>query len=63
MEMISCSKMLANLQWTTWHYIPDNRTLHNHCCRNLQFSLEVGQDVYMLMCSSTYQNSTFYTAD
>jgi hypothetical protein len=23
-----------NFHWTTWHYIPDDKTLHNHQCKN-----------------------------
>jgi hypothetical protein len=31
---------LRNVSWlqrTTWHYIPDDRTLHNHCCENISY--------------------------
>jgi hypothetical protein len=26
---VTCSETLAVFQWTTWHYIPENRTLWN----------------------------------
>jgi hypothetical protein len=29
------SRWQVELQ-TTWHYIPENSTLHNHCCENLK---------------------------
>jgi hypothetical protein len=28
------SEMSFDFQWTTWHYILEDRTLHNHCCEN-----------------------------
>jgi hypothetical protein len=35
--LVACSsKMLVNFQWTTQRYIPEDRTLHNHCCENLK---------------------------
>jgi hypothetical protein len=36
MEDTWSSKTLVDLQWTTWHYIPEDRTLHNHCGENLK---------------------------
>jgi hypothetical protein len=30
------SNLLAYFQWTTWHYIPENITFHNHCCEDLK---------------------------
>jgi hypothetical protein len=30
-------EMSADFQQTTQHYIPDDRTLHNHHCENLKF--------------------------
>jgi hypothetical protein len=35
MEATCSSKMLVDFQWTTRHYIPENRVLHNHLCENL----------------------------
>jgi hypothetical protein len=30
-----------DFQWTTQCYIPEDRTLHNHCCENLKsYNLE-----------------------
>jgi hypothetical protein len=28
--------MLDDLKWTTWHYIPEDITVHNHCSENLK---------------------------
>jgi hypothetical protein len=36
MEERMSSEMLANVQQVIWHYIPEDRTLHNHCCENLK---------------------------
>jgi hypothetical protein len=33
MEATCSSKTLVDSQWTTWHYIPEDRTLHNHPVR------------------------------
>jgi hypothetical protein len=30
------SSETVDFQWTTWCYIPEDRTLHNHCCENLK---------------------------
>jgi hypothetical protein len=40
------SKTSVDFQWTTWHYIPEDSTLHNHCCKNLKS--------YNLITSSIY---------
>jgi hypothetical protein len=26
----------VNSEWTTWHYIPENIYLQNHCCEDLK---------------------------
>jgi hypothetical protein len=36
MEETRSSKMLVDFQWTTWHHIPDDRTLHNYYCGNIK---------------------------
>jgi hypothetical protein len=36
MEAICSSETSVDTQWTTWHYIPEVGTLHNHCCENLK---------------------------
>jgi hypothetical protein len=37
MEATSSSEMWADFQQqTTWRYIPEDKTLHNHCCENLE---------------------------
>jgi hypothetical protein len=33
-DMFLCN--VVDFQQTTWHYIPEDRTLHNHCCENLK---------------------------
>jgi hypothetical protein len=35
-EVTCFSEMSVDFQWTTWHYIPEDRTLHNHCCENVK---------------------------
>jgi hypothetical protein len=32
MEAICSSETSVDCQWTTWHYIPEDGTLHNHRC-------------------------------
>jgi hypothetical protein len=32
----SSPEMSVDFQWTTCCYIPQDRTLHNHCCENLK---------------------------
>jgi hypothetical protein len=34
MEATCSSEISADFQWTTWHYIPEDRTFHNHHCEN-----------------------------
>jgi hypothetical protein len=36
LEVTCSSKALVDLKWTTLCYIPEDRTLHNHCCENLK---------------------------
>jgi hypothetical protein len=36
MEATCSSKMSVDFEWTTQRYIPEDRTLHNHCCENLK---------------------------
>jgi hypothetical protein len=36
MEAIRSSEMSGATQWTTWHHIPEDDTLHNHRCENLK---------------------------
>jgi hypothetical protein len=26
----------VDFQWTAQHYIPEDKSLHNHCCENLK---------------------------
>lgn len=30
-----CSEMPVDCHETTWHYVPDDETLHKHICENL----------------------------
>jgi hypothetical protein len=43
MEATCFSDMSVDFQWTTWRYIPDDRTLHNHCSENLNFFYDMFQ--------------------
>jgi hypothetical protein len=36
MEGKCSSETSVDFQWTTQHYIPEDRTLQNHCCENLK---------------------------
>jgi hypothetical protein len=36
MEAICSSEMSVAFQCTTWRYITEDRTLHNHSCENLK---------------------------
>jgi hypothetical protein len=36
MEVMSSSQTSADFQWAKWHYISEDRTLHNHGCENLK---------------------------
>jgi hypothetical protein len=36
MKMICSSETSIDTQWTTRSYIPEDGTLHNHCCENLR---------------------------
>jgi hypothetical protein len=36
MEATFSSKTSVDFRRTTWCYIPEDRTLHNHCCENLK---------------------------
>jgi hypothetical protein len=35
-QLTCSSNMVADVQWTTWRYFPEDRTLHNHQCENLK---------------------------
>jgi hypothetical protein len=37
MEVIYSLKTFTDFQWTTWCYIPEDSTLHNHCSENLKY--------------------------
>jgi IS5 family transposase len=34
MGVVCSSKILVNIHWTTRHHIPEDSTLHRHCCEN-----------------------------
>jgi hypothetical protein len=36
MEAICSSETSVDIQRTALRYIPDNSSLHNHCCENLE---------------------------
>jgi hypothetical protein len=40
-EVIYSSETSVDFQWTTWCYIPEDGTLHNHCCENLKSHKEI----------------------
>jgi hypothetical protein len=44
MEPVHFSDVLEKLYQTTRRHIPENRTFHNHCCKNLEYQS------YWLLC-------------
>jgi hypothetical protein len=47
---------LWNVSWlsTMWHYIPEDRTLHNHCCEDLEsylFTQSLSHRTQNITCS------------
>jgi hypothetical protein len=46
MVVIYSSEMLVDFQWTKWHYIPEDSTLHNHRCENLKSYKMEGRKLY-----------------
>jgi hypothetical protein len=38
-EAIYCSETSVDFHWTTRRYIPEDRTLHNHLCKNLKSNI------------------------
>jgi hypothetical protein len=49
MEAIYSSDTSLVFQWTTWRYIPEDVTLHNHRCKNLRVN-EILSYVPALLC-------------
>jgi hypothetical protein len=49
MEAKCSSKTVADFQWTTWYYIPEDSTLHNHCCENLKCYICMSLLTYSLL--------------
>jgi hypothetical protein len=46
--------------WTTWHYIPEDRTLHSHPCENLRSYISgVHSKCQMLWLCSKYERYIF----
>jgi hypothetical protein len=50
MEVTWSSETSVDFQFITWHRIPEDKTLHNHCCENLNsyytslFAITTGQN-------------------
>jgi hypothetical protein len=42
MEVTSSYKLSAGFEWTTWHHIPEDKTLHNDCYENLKSCILYG---------------------
>jgi plasmid replication initiation protein len=59
-EKTHSSETVANFEWTTWCYIPEDRTLHNHHCENLKsyiINMVVLQTSYILPQTEMVQQS------
>jgi hypothetical protein len=41
MEATCSSEMSVDFQWATQHYIPEDRTLHDHDCVNLRSKMDL----------------------
>jgi hypothetical protein len=54
MEAMCSSETSVNIQRTTRHYIPEDGTLHNHCCENLKSYME-----YISSLSISYRNRLY----
>jgi hypothetical protein len=40
MEATCSSETSVDFEWTTRHYIPEDRTAHKHCCKNFKPYME-----------------------
>jgi hypothetical protein len=45
-EAICSSEMSVDFQWTTRRYIPEDGTLHNHRCENLESYMNMELFIY-----------------
>jgi hypothetical protein len=45
-EAICSSEVLVDFQWITWHFIPEDSTLHNHRCEHLKKFTSVPNEVW-----------------
>jgi hypothetical protein len=53
------SEMSIDFQWTTWCYIPEDRTFHDHCCQNLELYMSfvlLGHDCLTGHCQHEYED-------
>jgi hypothetical protein len=39
LKMIWSSEVSADFYWTTLHWIPEDRTVHSHCCENPSYKI------------------------
>jgi hypothetical protein len=35
------SEISVDFQWTTWHYVQEDRSFNNHYCENLKFCIKI----------------------
>jgi hypothetical protein len=59
MKATSSTKTLVDFEETTWHFIPEDRTLHNHGCENLKayiFPVPMVSGVTVSVAFSPFQN-------
>jgi hypothetical protein len=57
MDMTCSSETSADFQQTTWCYIPDNRTIHNHCRENLE-SYAIRIQMHLRNCKAFFRPTT-----
>jgi hypothetical protein len=56
MEATCSSEMSVDFQRTTWRYVAEDRTLHNHRCHNLKPFIKIRNTVWEIRNLDTASN-------
>jgi hypothetical protein len=56
---LGADKLLRNVGWTKLPYIPENITLHNYCCENVESNKNNEQNIYNLIYKTLIKLFTF----
>jgi hypothetical protein len=51
MEALCSSETSVDFQWTTWHYIPEDGTLHVYVCLQQSLELEIQEAFLRFMAT------------